>query len=192
MLVYGSGGHAQVIIETLKSQDENISLVFDDNIESALIFGVPVVEYSNRNCKDEELIIGIGNNVVREKIANQVFHRFGQVIHEKAYVSISAKVGLGSVVFVNAVVNTNARVGKHVVVNSGAVIDHDCVIGDFVHVAPNATLCGHVEVGHGSLIGAGAVIIPSVKIGDGVIVGAGRVVHRDVPSNTVVTSDWLK
>lgn len=192
MLVYGGGGHSQVIIEALETQGKGVSLVFDDNKTSSFFIEIPVDKYTNDRFKNEKLVIGIGDNKVREKVANEVSHNFGNVIHDKAYISSSAKVGLGSVIFVNAVVNTNSRIGEHVIVNSGAVIDHDCIIGDFVHIAPNATLCGHVEVGSGTLIGAGATVTPLVKVGDNVIIGAGRVVSRDVPANTVVTSDWLK
>lgn len=192
MILYGTGGHAKVIVEAIHATGRKVTLLFDDKVNSEEIFKTPVVTgYTADLYPEDHLIIAIGDNHTREKLANKVQHPFGQVFHPSAYISPSAKINEGTVILVNATINTDSEIGKHCIVNTGAIVDHDVLLNDFVHVAPNATLCGHVEVGKSSLIGAGSVITPSVKIGSNVIIGAGRTVTKDVPDNTTVTIDWV-
>jgi acetyltransferase EpsM len=109
------------------------------------------------------------------------------VVHARALVSPSAKLGTGCVVLAGAFVNTGARVGDHVVINSGAIVEHDVALGDFSYVAPRATLAGGVKVGRAAYIGLGAGVREYIKIGERSIVGMGAVVVKDVPAGSTVT-----
>ena len=183
MYLYGASGHAKVIIDIIKSMGMPIDGIFDDNINIFNLKGFDV----KHNWKGESpIIISIGYNEVRKRIAEKLNCKFAKAIHSSAIISPSVSIGEGSVVVAGAIINADAIVGKHCIINTGASVGHECVISDFVHIAPHSTLCGNVYVGEGSWVGAGAVVIPGIKIGKWCTIGAGAVVIRDVPDNAVV------
>lgn len=187
MLVYGFGGHARVVIDCIEAMGEEVSLVFDDDPqEPSKDYAFYTARYSHEHQKDDNLVIGIGDNSTRKKIALKVSHPIGKVIHPTAVLSKRSLISHGTVVFQSSVIQTGAKIGKHCIINTSASVDHDCDLQDFVQIGPNATLCGNVKVGEGSFVGAGATVIQGIKIGSWAMVGAGAVVTRDVPSGVTV------
>lgn len=186
MILYGGSGHAKVILDCIEARGGVVRGIFDANSDLKELLGVPVLgPYYPGSLPDELLIVAIGNNRIRHRVAATVQHGFGTVVHPSALVSRHATVGEGSVVFHLAVVQSGATVGKHCIINTAAVVDHDCRLGDFVHVSPNAALSGNVGVGEGTHIGTGASVIPGIRIGKWCVIGAGAVVVRDVPDYSV-------
>lgn len=182
MLLYGGSGHAKVVIDCLLANQIQIHGIFDDNPDLHQLLHFPVSGiYQSNFLPQEPLIIAIGNNAIRKKIASLIRHNFGKVIHPSAITSPFAQIQEGTVVFHNSVVQASTSIGKHCIINTGASVDHDCIIEDFVHISPHATLSGNVTVGEGTHIGAGAIIIPGVTVGKWCIIGAGSVVIKDIP-----------
>ncbi|MFN4146657.1 MAG: acetyltransferase [Runella sp.] len=193
MLLYGASGHAKVIISCLNASGIAVSQIFDDDLTKKDLWGIPVVGvYTPNIAIDEPLIISIGNNAIREKVAASIRHWFGVALHPKALIDDSVKIGEGSVILHGAVVQADTQIGKHVIINTLSSVDHDCVIEDFVHIAPRATLCGSISVGKGTLIGAGAVITPNLRIGKGCLIAAGSVVTKNIPDYAVVRGNPAK
>lgn len=178
MYLYGASGHAKVIMDILEANQIKIEGLIDDNPEVNELLGYPVFHQQNDL---SPLIISIGNNQIRKKIAEKLNVKFGTAIHPSAIVSPKATVDVGSVVMQGAIIQSCAKIGKHCIINTGASVDHECIIGDYVHISPHATLCGNVHIGEGSWIGAGTVILPGVKIGKWSVIGAGSVVTKDLP-----------
>jgi acetyltransferase EpsM len=135
------------------------------------------------------MLISIGDNNLRKKIATELDCEFETLLHPKSTVSSSTSFGEGTVVMASAVLNANAQVGMHCIINTSCSIDHDCMIDDFVHISPGAILCGGVHVGEGSHVGAGAIVIPNIKIGKWVTIGAGSVIINDLPDLAVVVGN---
>jgi len=179
MYLYGASGHAKVIIDILQAQGILVEGLIDDNHNINEICGLEVVHSSNGL---SPIIICIGNNKIRKKIAGELSCNYGVAIHPSAVVSPSAIIGEGTVIMAGAIINAGARIGRHCIINTGSSIDHECVIEDFCHIAPHATLCGQVHVGEGSLIGVGASIIPCKHIGNWSTIGAGAAVVDDIPN----------
>jgi len=178
MYLYGASGHAKVIMDIIEAMGQQVDTLFDDSPEVDELWGHPV----SHNWKGESpLIISIGSNAVRQKIANRLHCHFAIAIHPSAIIAKQVTIGEGTVVMHGAIIQPDAQVGKHVIINTGASIDHECQIGDYVHVSPHATLCGNVHVGEGTWIGAGTTVIPGVKIGKWCVIGAGSVVLKDIP-----------
>lgn len=186
MYLYGASGHAKVIIDILQANNTIIGGLFDDNEKLEKLLDYPIL---SPHKVQGPLIISIGNNQIRKKIADEVVVEFGKAIHPSAIISPLATIDCGTVVMQGAILQSCVKVGKHCIVNTGASIDHECVINDFVHVSPHATLCGNVAVGEGSWIGAGAVVIPGVKVGKWSVIGAGTVVTSDIPDNVVAVGN---
>lgn len=133
--------------------------------------------------KEVKYLIGIGDNIIRERIYNQIVEKQGEIvtlISQSASVSKTASIGNGTFVNRNVSINAFAKIGKNVILNTACIIEHDCEIADSVHIAPGAVLAGNVTVGERSFIGANSVIKQGVIIGKDVIVGAGTVVLKNI------------
>ena len=182
MYLCGASGHAKVIIEILEANNVNIKGLFDNDNSIKSLLDYPV---SHSDDLEGPLIISIGSNKTRKKIAQSTSIEFGQAFHPSAIISKRTEIGEGSVIMHGAIIQSCVVIGKHCIINTGASIDHECVIDDFAHISPHATLCGNVSIGEGTWIGAGATIIPGVTIGKWSIIGAGAVVIKDIPDNVI-------
>jgi UDP-perosamine 4-acetyltransferase len=196
-VVLGGGGHAKVVIDTLRSGKTYTPVAVTDVKRGGKVAGIPVVgddgvlaDLLRKGIR--YFIVGVGG-VPDNRPRADLFERGtaaglrpATAIHASAAVSRDAVIGAGTVVFPRAVVNIGAQVGRNVIVNSAALVEHDVRIGDHVHVCPGAILCGGVEVETGAFIGAGAVVKQHVRIGARAVVGAGAVVLRDVPPDLCV------
>lgn len=190
--LYGASGHALVIMDIVHANKIAIGLLYDDNPKTNDIDGIKI-ERPTQNNITGPLIIAIGDNNIRKRIASSVNVEFCQgIAHPSAILSPKASIGPGTVVMQGAIVQSNARIGAHCIINTGASVDHECVIDDFVHISPHATLCGNVHIGESSWIGANSIVIPGKKIGKNCIIGAGSVVNKDIPDNTLAVGNPVR
>jgi len=187
--VIGAGGHAKVVLRALQDSGVEEAMLFDDAPErqGTTLLGMPVVgpvehilDYPPR-----PTVIAIGDNSARRRIADSYALSWITVIHPRALLDSTVRVGEGTMVLANAIVQVDSRIGRHVIINHAATVDHDCTIEDFVHLAPGVHLAGNVTVRKGVLMGIGAVALPGVEIGEETIVGAGAVVTHDLPARVV-------
>jgi sugar O-acyltransferase (sialic acid O-acetyltransferase NeuD family) len=186
-LLYGSGGHAKVVLECLRSENKSTIGFFDDDSSIFFFKNIKVLgKYDPKRHQDVKVIVTIGNNKTRKAIVEKIKHSFGTSIHRSTLISPDATIGKGSMILHRAIIQSDAKIGNHTIINTMAVVEHDCVIEDFVHVAPGAVVCGNVQIGEGTLVGANAVIAPNLKIGKWCQISAGSAVFEDVPDNTVV------
>jgi sugar O-acyltransferase (sialic acid O-acetyltransferase NeuD family) len=198
LIVFGSGGHAKVVIDMIEQQGNyEIAGLLDDDPrrQDSRFFGYPVLGTRADlpalfSAGLRHAIVTIGDNANRATVA-ALLHRdgwqFACAVHPRACVGRGVKIGPGSVVMAGCVVNADAYLGAQVIVNTGATVDHDCRIEDAVHIAPGCHVCGGVSVGQGSFLGAGSTVTPGVRIGCKVIVGAGSTVLRDVADEARVS-----
>lgn len=203
LVIIGAGGHGKVVLSTALEMEIDVIGILDDTPEkwNKKLLNVPILgpislfeEFKN----DEVLfIIAIGDNLARKKIAKQISKKYENIkwatlIHPKAYVHNSAKIGQGSVVFAGAVIQPYATIGEHTIINTAAVVEHDCNVGNWVHLAPGVRLAGGVTVKDGAFLGVGSVVIPLKEIGEWTTVGAGSVVVRDIPEMSVAYGNPAK
>ncbi len=192
VFVIGAGGHAKVVISTLRAQGTAILGVWDDDAskKGSRVMGVPVlgsVREARGYAGKGRFILAIGDNRRRRELAeNMKDFEWAVAVHPTAYVHSSVQLGPGSVVFAGAVVQPETMIGRHCIINTAATVDHDCEIGDYSHLAPGVHLAGGVVVGDESMLGVGASVIPNLKIGTRVVVGAGAVVVQDVSDGSTV------
>lgn len=198
-IVIGGGGHAGVVIDTLRSMDVEIEGVTDPDLSlepGGLIHGVPYLGDDSvlEEFSPDEVLLANGvasasDTEVHRKIYNRFKEKgydFPNIVHSTADCRTDLPARSGLQVFASATVQTGVKLGENVIVNTGAVIDHDSQIGDHAHVAPGAVLSGHVALGRGVHVGAGAIIIQEVSVGRNTLVGAGSVVLDDLKSELKV------
>ncbi|HEY9362316.1 MAG TPA: acetyltransferase [Chitinophagaceae bacterium] len=192
MFLYGASGHAKVIVEILEAQGIKVEGLFDDNKSVQTLLNYQVRRWNEKMDRNKKMIISIGSNIIRKKIADFITGEYEIAIHPKSILSQRSIIGLGTVIMGGVTINVNTYVGKHCIVNTNASIDHDCVLDDFVHISPNVALCGNVHVGEGSHVGAGSVVLPGKKIGRWCTIGAGSVVINDIPDYSTAVGNPCK
>jgi len=186
--LYGASGHCKVIIDIFKLIGIDVKAIVDDHPKHAHLYGIPI--FTTRDfTEDDNLIISIGNNKVRQKLSGELAVNFATAIHPTAIISPFSKIGKGSVVMAGTIINADTTIGDHCIINSGAIVEHDNRIANFVHISPGVSLAGNVTIGEGSHIGIGATIIQGVTVGKWATVGAGAVIIKDVPDNAVVVGN---
>lgn len=194
VVVFGAGGHAKVVIDSIEIMGcYEIAFLADADIAlvGTTLLGYPVrIEEDGFAVHDQGVpyaFVAIGHNAMRQRIAVAAAARgfiLASIVHPAATLARSASLGAGTLVMPGSVINADAHIGANVIINTGAIIEHDCSVGDHAHIAPRATLCGGTRIGAGTLVGAGAVILPGIKVGAGATVGAGALVLSDVPDGT--------
>jgi sugar O-acyltransferase (sialic acid O-acetyltransferase NeuD family) len=188
--VLGAGGHAKVVISTLRSAGIPVTAVLDDEPGTwgGEVLGVPVrgamIEAPSHT---RRAVIAVGSNAARARIAAALPSiEWATVIHPGAVIAEGVQIGAGTVVFAGCVIQPDTVLGEHVILNTGSSVDHDCVVGDFVHLAPGVRIAGTVHIERGAFLGIGSIVIPGRRIGADAIVGAGGVVIGDVPAGATV------
>ncbi|WP_415328645.1 acetyltransferase [Chryseobacterium sp. MMS23-Vi53] len=187
MYLFGASGHGKVVADIAIDKGISITAFIDDDTNKIECYGFPVIQ----KIMDSKipLIITIGDNLIRKKIAGKIINNLETLIHSRSIVSPTSKIGKGSVIMGGVTINADSFIGEHCIINTNASIDHECYIENFVHVSPNAALAGNVQVGEGSHIGIGATVIQNIKIGKWCIIGAGAVILKDVPDYSVIVGN---
>ncbi len=189
VVIIGGGGHAKVVIESLRASGKTVAVIVDADPTPRTVLGVPVVgdDLQLPALREQglcELFVAIGDNRLREKLgrkAQSLGFILVNAIHPSAVISPSARIGEGVAVMAGVAINADSRIGDLAIINTGAVVDHDCDLGAACHLGPASALAGGVTVGERAFLGVGARVIPGVRIGADTILGAGGVVVRDLP-----------
>jgi len=190
--IYGASGHGKVILDVLETRQIAVEGFLDDDERLTDFEGYKVIRSAAMKNTQADVVIAVGENATREKIAGNSTFNYITVIHPSAIISPGALIAEGTVVMARAVIQRGCKIGKHVIINTGALIDHDCTLGDYTHISPGTTLCGNVTVGEGTWVGAGSTIIQGVTLGRNVIIGAGSLILKDVPDNVLVVGNPQK
>lgn len=176
---------------------EPVYVARDQSELDAWVFpGQVVLESDVNRYQGLDYVIGIGDNDIRQRIAQRYTGRlsFTNLIHPSASFGlgqrelIEAKRGI--IVCAGVRFTNNIQVGDFCIFNLNATISHDVVIDEFVYVAPGAHITGNVHLEPRAWIGIGVAINQgneSLKrrIGAGTTIGSGAVVVRDSESNAI-------
>lgn len=195
VVIIGAGGHARVVIDTLRRLQRSIHGVLDPALApGTLAHGALVLGdddwLSGAHIEDFELVNGLGLLPSRPSLRMQSFVRakamgfgFASVVHPGAIFADEVWIEEGAQIMAGAVLQPGVTVGPNALVNTRVTLDHDCLVGAHAHIGPGAVLCGEVKVGVRAFVGAGAVIIQGVSIGAGAQIAAGATVTRDIPAS---------
>ena len=176
-----------MIISMIIANGGSVAAIFDDDPSKIELCQIPVLgKYSQGIHADKSIVIAVGDNKLRSRIAKKIRHNFVKVIHPTAIIDENVEIGKGSVVMHGSILQTGTTIGHHVIINTRVSVDHDCRIADFVHLAPGVVLCGDVCVGENTLIGAGSMVVPNITIGNNCHIAAGSVITQNIPDGATV------
>lgn len=192
LIIVGGGGHAKVVIGTLKKLKMYQLLGYTDLKDKGTVLGVSYLgsdlELADLATKHRRLTAALGvGQIGLGRLRSELWTRlqplslqFSPIVSPDAIVNEDVSVDDGAVIMDGAVVNYGTTLGLGAIVSTNSTVEHDAVIGSWSHIAPGATICGDVRVGDYSMVGAGATVIEGRKIAPCCIVGAGATVIKDL------------
>lgn len=196
--IFGTSGFAREVGDIADELGyQPIYIARDQSEQNAWPFpGEVILESQVNDYRDIGFTIGIGENVIRQKIAKRFAGQlsFINLIHPSATFgqnqrrSIEAKQGI--IVCAGVRFTNNIQVGDFGVFNLNATIGHDVIVADFVNLAPGAHISGNVHIGARCWIGTGAAINQGngntkLHIGEDTVIGSGSVVVKACEPNSV-------
>lgn len=201
--IYGAGGHARVIHDSISMLTNLQCIEFLSDVESEAnktLNETPIYLATEARLKQlkqnhVKIIIGIGNIATRTKIDERIKlmnFTLASVIAPSAVIGSNTQINEGVFIAPGGIVNAGSVIGRNAIVNTRVSVDHDCNIGENVHLSPGVILGGHVTIGKNSWIGLGSSIKDRINIGENSIIGAGSVVVKDVSSSCVAYGNPCK
>lgn len=196
--IFGTSGFAREVGDVANELGyQPIYIARDQTEQDAWTFpGDVILESRVNDYRDIGFAIGIGENVIRQKIAQRFAGQlsFVNLIHPSATFgqnqrrSIEAKQGI--IVCAGVRFTNNIQVGDFGIFNLNATIGHDVIVDDFVNLAPGAHISGNVHIGARCWIGTGAAInqgngATKLHIGEDTVIGSGSVVVKACEPNSV-------
>lgn len=204
LFILGASGTALEVRELLRVLDPRsqryrcVGYLDDDPSKAGTMWGdAPVVGplTEARHHPAAVFVDAIGSarsHRARERIVSRACtesDRFVTLVHPRAWVSPTARIGAGAIVLAGAVLGAGAQIGEHVTVLSNAVLNHGVTVGAWTLVGSGVTLSGDVSIGRSCFLGAGSHVVERRAIGHGALVGMGSVVLRDVAAGLVVAGN---
>lgn len=182
LAIIGASGHGRVIADIAKKNGYSEIVFLDDDETIHECGGYRVLGRSSEaKTIDADVIIGIGNAGVRERIQESIpDEKLTTLIHPDAVIAGDVVIGTGTVVMAGVVINPGTCIGKGCIINTCSSVDHDGKIGDYVHVSVGAHVAGTVTIGNRTWIGAGATVSNNLAICEDCMIGAGTVVVKNI------------
>ena len=198
VVIFGSSGHAKVIVDIIESESKFELLGFIDKFKSV---GEEVLGY--KVIGDEESlpdlmlkfgfnqgVVGIGDNFIRSKGVRAIQElapnfQFINCIHKSAKVSNHLTIGMGNVVMPGATINASSVISNHCILNTNSSLDHDCIMSNFSSLGPNSAVGGNCNIGEFSKIGIGASVFHGIRVDRNCIIGGGSLVNKHTEPDSV-------
>ncbi len=158
LLIIGAGQYGCVAKETAEAMNCYNKIDFIDNNSSLAIGKTGELEAFLTNYQNA--FVAIGNSKIRLKILSQLSelgYQVATLIHPRAYVASSAKIGKGSIIEPNSVVQSNTSIGMGCLISAGAVINHNAIVEEGCHIDCNATVPARSVVKVGTKVECGQV-----------------------------------
>ena len=161
LLILGAGGYGKTIADVAAQLGcyEQIAFLDDASADSRVLGRC--TDYLQFADGSTEMYPAFGNNSIRMQWLDRIRQDripVPTLVHPRAYVSPTAKLGTGTMVLPMAVVNTGVTAEDGCIINIGALIDHDSVIGKGTHLAPGAIVKAENRIPSGVKIDSGTVI----------------------------------
>ena len=187
IVLYGSGGHCNSIIDVIESKKNyQICKIFDDKIKKTK--SKYSIEQSS-GLKFEKIknihisFASIYDLKKREKIFLKLKKEkfiFPIIKSKNCYISKNVKISDGSIVMHGAIINYGSKIESNVIINSNSLIEHDVSVGFNSHISTSATINGGVKIGKNCFIGSRSVIKENIIISDNSFIKMGSIITKNI------------
>ena len=200
LVLYGTGGHAKSVINTLVDMPEwtLAGLISGQASECPVpVLGFPVLG-------DDRVLPGliaaglrlmhicIEDNQQRAAVAQGVREsgfELATIIHPSAMCSPGSVVGRGTLIQAGSLLGAETQAGEGCLLRSFVSIGHGTRMGHFVQFAGGSITGGDCQIGSYTCVGVGATILPRLRVGQHVLIEPNTVVLADVPDFAVVAGN---
>ena len=194
LLIFPYNGNAMEAADAAVGQMDVLGFVDDTPEKQGFApCGLPVFDRSAFERFPDALVLavpGSPQNFTRRKLVidglNLPPARMATVVHPKASIGRSVKLGYNVLIMAGVVITSNAIIGNHVCILPNSVIHHDCIVDDLTLIASGVSLAGNVHIQENCYLGTGSTFINHVSIGARSLVGMAANVVRSLPENSVV------
>jgi UDP-perosamine 4-acetyltransferase len=198
LILIGGKGGCKMIIETIKSSNHfQIKGIIDTTMNKGeTIMGIEVLGNSDEDLFElkkagyNQLVLTFTSlNDLKIREAKYDFYKkegfsFPNIIHNRATVEPSVKMGEGNIVLANSMLGSDVEIGTLNFINTGAVVCHDTTLDFNNHCAPNAVLAGRIKVGKNNIIGMCSTVFYDVIIGNNNVISNGVNIFNHIKDNT--------
>lgn len=194
--IVGAGTYAEVMSELAKMLGYNIIGYYDDNPDKIgqYIMGKKILtrfsKFKEEEIANKNFIVAIGNNKKRYEICSLINDLGGitpSLIHPRALLSPSVKLGKAVYIQANAYIWTKVTIDDFCIISPNVVIAHHTHIGKACLISTGSIVGASVKINNKSFLGIGSIVITGVsEIGENSIIGAGALVLKDVQPDCVV------
>jgi sugar O-acyltransferase (sialic acid O-acetyltransferase NeuD family) len=204
IVIVGAGGFGREVLQYVRDTFElgvthTVRGFIDDSAErvepASLNQRILGTTSSYEPAEDDRFIIAVGDPARRMELAARLTARgvqFLSVIHPRAYIASSARLGTGCVVSPFATIGANAVLGDHVVLTYYSSVGHDARIGDCTALSPYSVTNGGTTLGAAVFLGSHATVNPLRRVGDGTKIAAGSIVYRNVSEHMLAMGNPAK
>nr|WP_321258548.1 NeuD/PglB/VioB family sugar acetyltransferase [uncultured Pseudodesulfovibrio sp.] len=193
--IVGAGAQAKYSLDTISLLGLKAACVIRFGTEDTRFVpdNVPVYDggrdaLDGENLENCAFIMARPNNKEKQELivwAREQNRKLVTLVHPKAIISHSAKIGQGCLINAGAIIQPHVTIGDGVMIHANVVVEHDAVVEECANLAPSATLAGWVRIGTRATVYTGARCIPGVQVGADVIVAAGATVINDIPDKSL-------
>ena len=196
--IFGASGFAREVNDIASELGfRTIFIARDQQIIEAWPFSDDIILESNlANYHDLQFAIGVGENKVRQSIAERYRsrHEFINLIHPSATFGKNQRqlveANQGIIICAGVRLTNNIKVGPFSILNLNVTVGHDVIIDEFVNVAPGVNISGNVHIEPRCWIGTGVAINQgtldqNLRVGSDTTIGSGSVVVKSCEANAV-------
>lgn len=135
LLILGAGQYGFVAKEVAEATGCFAQMNFLDDYSDIAIGKLNDIE----DIEYDAVFVAIGNPAVRSQYLERI-DKAATLIHPRAFVSPSAKIGEGCMVEAGAVICADVKLGKGTIVMANAVIGHNATVGEYCQLKYNCTI----------------------------------------------------
>jgi len=161
LLILGAGGYGKTVADLAAQLGCYDRIAFLDDCQIGEYILGKCGEFASFADETTQMYPAFGSNEIRMRWLRSLRDAgisVPSLIHPRAYVSPTAKIGIGAAVLAMAVVNTGVTVENGCIINIGALLDHDCILEEGVHLAPGAVVKAENRIPAGVKIESGTII----------------------------------
>jgi len=147
LLIIGAGQYGMVAKEIAESMRCFERIDFVDDASDIAVGKIGDIEKLIHEY--DSAVVAIGNSELRLNLIKrlcEIGYEVPSLIHEKAYVSPSAKIGMGCFIEPLAVVHTEVVVETGCIISAGVILNHNSTIHKGCHINCGSVVMARAEI----------------------------------------------